>query len=111
MSTTVNEISIEQIFTMISLAGDAKGSLYEAFELVKNNQYSECEEKLQEANNTLTQAHRMQTDLITMEAQGVKSEVGVLMIHAQDHLMNAILTKELINNMISMQKEINELKK
>ncbi|MFS0762153.1 PTS lactose/cellobiose transporter subunit IIA [Peribacillus phoenicis] len=32
------------------------------------------------------------------------------MIHAQDHLMNAILVKELLNNLILMQKDINALK-
>ncbi|OPJ55657.1 PTS lactose/cellobiose transporter subunit IIA [Alkalithermobacter paradoxus] len=104
-------ISMEQIFTIIGLAGDAKSGFYQAFELIKNNEYEEAEKLIKEANETLTQAHRIQTELITLEAQGNKSEVGVILIHAQDHLMNAILTKELINHMISMQKQINELKK
>ena len=111
MSNKVNEISPETIFGIIVTAGEAKNYLYEAFEFAKNGEYEKSDEMLQKAGETLTQAHRMQTDFITLDAQGVKNEVGILMVHAQDHLMNCMLTKELIVNMIDMQKQINELKK
>ena len=104
-------ISPEKIFTLISLSGDAKSTLIQAYELVKQEEYIKADELLKEATQTLNGAHEVQTELITLEAQGKMAEVGILMVHAQDHLMNAILTKELIENMISMQKEINELKK
>ena len=35
-------------------------------------------------------AHAFQTKLITEEASGNSVEVNVLLIHAQDHLMNAM---------------------
>lgn len=109
-SSILNQISVEDIFNIIVISGEAKSYLYEAFELVKAGEYEKSEELVQKANETLNQAHRVQTQLITLEAQGTKSEVGILMVHAQDHLMNCILTKELISHMIDMQKEINILK-
>ncbi len=105
-----NEISPEKIFEIICIAGEAKSYLHEAFDKVKCGEYKESEELIKKANETLNTAHRLQTEFITLEAQGIKSEVGILMVHAQDHLMNCMLMKELINNMIDMQKEINELK-
>lgn len=111
MNDVKNEISPETIFGIIVTAGEAKSYLHEAFELAKNGEYEKSDEMLKKASETLVEAHKMQTEFITLEAQGIKSEVGILMVHAQDHLMNCILTKDLIVNMIDMQKQINELKK
>ncbi len=52
----------------------------------------------------------MQTSLIHKEARGEKIEINLLLVHAQDHLMNTLLAKDLVKSMIKMQKEINELK-
>lgn len=53
------------------------------------------------ANDALVEAHNTQTSLLTAEASGNNSEVTLLMVHSQDHLMNAIsylgLTQELID--------------
>lgn len=106
---TAQELEMK-IFTIIAVAGDAKASFYEAFRLVKEGHYEEADAEIQKGSDMLLEAHRVQTDLITNEANGNKAEIGVLMIHAQDHLMNAILVKELLGTMVSMQKEINELK-
>lgn len=111
MSTKeLNQIAPEDIFNIIVSAGEGKSYLYEAFNMVKNGQCEESKEFIEKADEALNKAHKYQTQLITLEAQGVKTEAGILMVHAQDHLMNAILAKELISNMISMQEEINQLK-
>lgn len=53
------------------------------------------------ANEALVEAHNTQTGLLTAEASGNNAEVTLLMVHSQDHLMNAIsyigLTQELID--------------
>ncbi|OEH91534.1 PTS lactose/cellobiose transporter subunit IIA [Bacillus solimangrovi] len=99
-----------KIFGLIAGAGDAKSSFYQAMKLVQENKYEEAEELVKEAKASLVEAHKVQTSLITEEANGNQIEVGILMVHAQDHLMNAILVQELLDNLISMQKEINGLK-
>ena len=98
------------IFKLISFSGEARSNLYEAYDSVMNGEYEKAEESLKEADKTILEAHSVQTGLIQKEAQGIHMEISLLMVHAQDHLMSTLLTKDLIKNMIHMQKEINELK-
>lgn len=111
MSDENAQVVNEQIiFKLISFSGEARSNLYEAFELVTNGEYEKAEESLKQADKTILEAHSVQTGLIQKEAQGISAEITLLMVHAQDHLMSTLLTKDLIKNMINMQKEINELK-
>lgn len=104
------QVSEEVIFTIIASAGEANGLLQKAFLSSQEGKYDEVDELLIKANEALNEAHKIQTSLINNEVQGNKVEMGVLMVHAQDHLMNVILTKQMITNMILLQKEINEIK-
>lgn len=106
-NTKINE---QVLFKLISFSGDARSNIYEAFESVVNGEYEKAEESFQEANKSIIEAHNLQTSLIQKEAQGIHTDISLLMIHAQDHLMNTLLSKDLIMNMVNMQKEINELR-
>ena len=50
------------------------------------------------------EAHKIQTQLITAEMSGGenKPEVGLLMVHAQDHYMTSQLARDLIEEMINV---------
>lgn len=104
------EINEQIIFKLISFSGEARSNIYEAFESVTNGEYEKAEEFLKQADETILEAHSVQTALIQKEAQGIHTKITLLMVHAQDHLMSTLLLKDLIKNMINMQKEINELK-
>jgi len=54
-------------------------------------------------------AHRFQTDLIQGEARGEKVEIRLILIHAQDHLMNAMTVIDLAKEIIELYKKTNEL--
>ncbi|MDX7989752.1 PTS lactose/cellobiose transporter subunit IIA, partial [Xenorhabdus sp. 12] len=56
----------------------------------------------------INEAHHFQTELIQSEARGEKTEISVLLIHAQDHLMNAITVKELAEEFITLHKRVEE---
>jgi PTS system cellobiose-specific IIA component len=101
----------EVVFKIITAAGNAKGIAFEALALAREGKFDKADEKLKEAKEFFHEAHDIQTELITKEAQGEKNEVGILMVHAQDHLTGATLTKDLIEEMIKTQKELYELKK
>ncbi|SCL87433.1 MULTISPECIES: PTS lactose/cellobiose transporter subunit IIA [Tissierellales] len=100
----------QYIFKLISLSGDARSDIYKAFELVRNKEYEEAEKYLKKADEYIIKAHNLQTNFIQKEAQGIHMEINLLTIHAQDHLMTTLLSKDMIKYMIDMQKEINELK-
>ncbi|MYL57620.1 PTS lactose/cellobiose transporter subunit IIA [Virgibacillus halodenitrificans] len=94
------------IFTIISYGGDAKAIAYEALESSYDGNFELAQEKLDEANSKLTEAHNTQTKLIQSEINGEKIEMSLLMVHAQDHLMTSISEISLIEKMIKMQKRI-----
>lgn len=104
------EMSSDMIFQLISYSGDARSYIYEAYNTVREGKYEECDSLLEKANEAIIEAHNMQTNLIHKEARGEKVEINLLLVHAQDHLMNTLLAKDLVKNMINMQKEINYLK-
>lgn len=91
----------ELIMNLIINAGDAKSSAMEAIYAAKKGDLEAAKDKLKEANTKINQAHNSQTGLLTAEANGNHTEINLLMIHAQDHLMTAItfldLAKELVD--------------
>lgn len=109
--SNVKKVDEETIVTIIASAGAANGMLQQAYMEAVAGNYEAVEKLLNEADEALVKVHESQTELIQAEAGGDRVEMSLLMVHAQDHLMNAMLSKQLISNMIEMQKTINELKK
>ena len=99
----MNEME-QQIVGMISVAGDSKAKAFEALKKVKESKYDEARALLQEAREIDLEAHKIQTQLITAEMSGGenKPEVGLLMVHAQDHYMTSQLARDLIEEMINV---------
>ena len=99
----MNEME-QQIVGMISAAGDSKAKTFEALKKVKESKYDEARALLQEAREIDLEAHKIQTQLITAEMSGGenKPEVGLLMVHAQDHYMTSQLARDLIEEMINV---------
>lgn len=98
------------IFEIILHAGNARAEAYAALRAAQEGDFAAAEENLKQAETEVGAAHRAQADLIQKEAQGQKTEVSLLLVHAQDHLMTAMAEKNLIENMVGMHKTIRELK-
>lgn len=101
----------EQIaFTIISSAGDAQSTMLAALQAARSGDFQQAEDTMKASEKLLLTAHKAQTGLIAKEAGGEKSEYSILMVHAQDHLMNAMLSKLLIKEMIQLYREIKSAK-
>ena len=101
-------MNIEEIsFQIILYGGNARSLAMEAMEQAKEGAFDEAEQKILEANEEMSKAHRFQTDLIQGEARGEKTEIRLLLIHAQDHLMNAMTVIDLAKEIIALHKKIN----
>jgi cellobiose-specific phosphotransferase system component IIA len=100
--------TIEIAFRIISSAGDAQSLLFQAIHDAKVGKDTDANQKLEEANELLLQAHQSQTQLISKEAQGEKGEYSILMVHAQDHLMNAILMQKLTNEFCELYQRLDK---
>jgi len=100
----------EIVFTIISHAGTAKSMCFEALHLARKGEFEKAQELMDEAKKELNETHDIQNSMIHKEACGEKQEVSLLLIHAEDHLMNAMLAKDLIEELIQMNKENKTLK-
>ncbi len=86
----------EQIIVgLISSAGQSKSLAFEALKKVKTGEYDEARKILEQAKEADLQAHTVQTKLI-------QAEVGLLMVHAQDHYMTSQLARDLIEELINV---------
>ena len=97
-------------FGIIANAGDARSYAFGALEAAKAGNFEEAEELLKKSNDAAVEAHHMQTELLVNEANGQKTPVDVLLVHAQDHLTMALMYERLASEFISVYKEMNELK-
>ena len=100
-------MNLEMIaMTIVGNAGESKSLILEALKAAKKGQYLAAENFLEEANEKISKAHNIQTELICNEAEGKGIPVNLLIVHAQDHLMNTILAKELIEEMVELYKRL-----
>ena len=100
----------EIVLKIIINAGNAKSMLYEALDYAKENDFKKADELIENANEEILKAHKVQTELIQKEAGGDKSDISILLIHSQDHLMTCMSERNLIKEMIMLRKEIQKLK-
>lgn len=91
-------------FGIIAHAGDARSYAFGALAAAKAGNFEEAAELLKQSDAAAVEAHHMQTDLLINEANGNKTQVDVLLVHAQDHLMTSMLAVELVKELIELYK-------
>ena len=92
-------------FEIVAYSGDARSKLLLAVEKAKAKDFAACDRLIEEAQECLNDAHRAQTELLTLEARGENLEIGFITVHAQDHLMTTILLKDIINSLLDIYRE------
>lgn len=96
------------VLTIISNSGSARSFAMEAIQYAKKGEFSRSKQCIEDAEEKLAAAHKEQTKLIQAEAQGAKTNISLLLIHAQDHLMTAMTMKELALEIVDLHKKISE---
>lgn len=91
-------------FEIVAYAGDARSKLLEALKAAEDGKFDEADELIKAANEVLVVAHNRQTDMLAKEASGEDIELGLIMMHGQDHLMTTILLKDLMHHLIELYK-------
>jgi PTS system cellobiose-specific IIA component len=98
----------EIIMGLIVNGGNARSKAMEAIQYAKEGNIAEAKVLIEKANEDLGKAHEAQTELIQTEAGGTPIDLSILMIHAQDHLMNAMTVKDLANEFIDMYEKFSK---
>ena len=96
-------VELEQTAMLLIVhSGNARAHAYEAFDLALSSDFATAKTKLQEATTELNLAHSTQTGLIQAEASGNGAPLSLLLVHAQDHLMSAMVELNLMERLIRM---------
>lgn len=98
--------NLETIMGLIINGGNAKSDAMEAIRAAKKGQFDEADQKLKDADAALGEAHKSQTGMLTKEASGDPVAVSLLMVHGQDHLMNAITFRDLAAEVVDVYKKM-----
>ncbi len=100
---------MEEIITeLVVNGGGARAKALEAVKAARKNEMEKAENLLKECNEVLIKAHNYQTTLIqgTLSGEEDNASVSLLMVHGQDHLMDALVVKDMAEEMIEMYKLI-----
>ena len=97
---------LETIMGLIMHGGDAKSSAMEAIYAAKKGDFGEADKKIADSDEALGNAHKSQTTLLTREAGGDSVELSLLLVHGQDHLMNAITFKDIAVEIIDLHRKL-----
>lgn len=89
-------------FQVIAYSGDAFQHFYESVELAQKGKFDEAQKEYESGNESLNEAHKAQTDLLTAEANQEDVAFSVILVHAQDHLMTTIMYSRIAKQMIEM---------
>ena len=94
------------IMNIVVDSGSCRSYAMEAISHAKEKEFDKAEEALKNAESEILKAHHAQTDLIQKEAGGEKTDISLLLIHSQDHLMTAMLCKDLAKEFVELYKKL-----
>ena len=92
----------EAVMEIIVNAGQSRSLCFEALHAARQGNLDEAKSLLREADGYARQAHKMQTKLIEQDGGEGRQPMKLIMVHAQDHLMNSLLARELSEEIIHL---------
>ncbi|HEM6890489.1 MULTISPECIES: PTS N,N'-diacetylchitobiose transporter subunit IIA [Providencia] len=101
-----NELE-EVVMGLIINAGQARSLAYTALKKAKAGDFVTAKSLMEQSHSSLNEAHKVQTQLIESDMGEGRIKVSLVLVHAQDHLMNAMLARELITELIELHEKIN----
>ncbi|MDY0972220.1 PTS lactose/cellobiose transporter subunit IIA [Siccibacter turicensis] len=92
----------EAVMEIIVNAGQSRSLCFEALRAARQGEIEEAKSLLREADGYSRRAHHIQTKLIEQDAGEARQPMTLIMVHAQDHLMNSLLARELSEEIIQL---------
>lgn len=92
----------DAVMEIITNAGQSRSLCFEALHAARSGDFDEAKKLLHEADGYARRAHHMQTKLIEQDAGEGRQPMTLIMVHAQDHLMNSLLARELSEELIHL---------
>lgn len=90
---------------LIANAGDAFSHFRAAIDCAREGALEEAEAELAAGRQGIAEAHKAQIDLLACEGRGEGLELTLLLVHAQDHLMNAMTFESVAREFVELYRE------
>lgn len=97
---------LETAMGLITGAGDSQSYSMEAIMNAKAGDFVKAHECIEKAKEAMVSTHDVQTELIRGEMMGQRSEVTLLMVHAQDHLTTAMLLRNMASELVELYEKM-----
>lgn len=86
-------------------SGRARSKAMESIMEIKQGHSEVAKKNIEKADEFLVKANNFQKKLIEDKENGNRTELNLLIVHAQDHLMDAITITDLAKEIIEMYEE------
>lgn len=94
------------VMELLIYAGQARSDAMEAIRASRQKSWDKAEQLMESSETACREAHKIQTALIGQDEGCGKINVNLILVHAQDHLMTAMLCQDLAKEIISLRKEV-----
>lgn len=94
------------VMELLIYAGQARSDAMEAISASRQKSWDEAERLMASSESACREAHKIQTALIGQDEGCGKINVNLILVHAQDHLMTAMLCQDLAKEIIALRKEL-----
>ncbi len=95
----------EAAFMMIASVGTAKSMYIEALQDSKKGQFELAKQKIEEADKIYGEAHHLHFEFVQKEAQGEDLAFSLILMHAEDQMLNTETLKILVLELIEIYKD------
>ncbi|PWC13922.1 PTS lactose/cellobiose transporter subunit IIA [Brenneria corticis] len=100
-------IDMEQtVMELLINAGEARSNAMMAIQASRQRDWRQADDLLAASREAARAAHRVQTQLIGLDEGEGKVPVNLIMVHAQDHLMTAMLCHDLAEEIVLLRREM-----
>ncbi|RWR01477.1 hypothetical protein ED28_13365 [[Pantoea] beijingensis] len=94
------------IMELLVQAGTARSHALSALQQARKGDFIAAESAMSASKQAVSEAHKMQTELIGMDEGSGKLPVTLITVHAQDHLMNAMVIQDLATDIIALYRRL-----
>lgn len=94
------------VMEIIINSGSARSFAYEALTKAKAGEFAESEAMMEQSNEAAKAAHAVQTKLIEQDQGTGQTQMTLVMVHAQDHLMTSMLAQEMVRELIELHQKL-----
>ncbi|EJB9340927.1 PTS lactose/cellobiose transporter subunit IIA [Salmonella enterica] len=94
------------VMELLIYAGQARSDAMEAIAASRRKEWDTANSLMLSSEAACREAHKIQTALIGLDEGTGKVTVNLILVHAQDHLMAAMLCQDLARELVDLRKEM-----